>query len=507
MKKALLLLSFAFGLATLAQTRMAPHVTRANGGFDTTVILLNTANEPLEYTLQPYSATGVNLPPLHDSLDPATKIELDAFLLFSNNSVSHFTIEAPERIQVSVAYQAVRENASPAHVTASEQQDFDWIIFPGNWATTWDGFALVNMGDLATSVTVSSVSPVGGVEAAVVIEEALAPFAKTLYVLSSDFPPLNDGYFLITADEPVSIIALRGSLDSTLLWQNGTFPGPRSRGKCKLKVTDSGADARLLDVIWDGSLFVAVGGETFLTSPDGIRWTESRITLDDGATPFMLGVAAGDSGYVAVGAQGRILTSPDGAVWEPRPSGTGIALNDVIWNGSEYLLVGQGGTLMSSSDGVAWDRRSSGTQEFLFGIDFTESLMVAVGDRGTMIVSEDGLLWEEVESGTDSLLRAVTHNEAQFVAVGDEGRIITSPDGRVWMTRESGSNEVLRGVVWDGNRFLAVGDQGAILISNDGINWSYAGLCTLQTLCGAVWNGSTLVVIGDHGAILTETNQ
>jgi len=55
-----------------------------------------------------------------------------------------------------------------------------------------------------------------------------------------------------------------------------------------------------------------------------------------------------------VGDGGTILTSPDGATWTPRTSGTTYPLRRVTWTGSVFLAVGSTGRLLRSPDGVAW---------------------------------------------------------------------------------------------------------------------------------------------------------
>ena len=140
-----LIVLFFLPMCLYSQVRMIPHVTRDGGGFSTTVILLNASAQDQSYTLHGYSSDGVNAPPISGSLAPGEKLESDAFDLFQNRNVASFTIEADDTVRASVSYRSLGADSGPAHVLATENQDFDWIIYNGSWSVTWDGFALVNM--------------------------------------------------------------------------------------------------------------------------------------------------------------------------------------------------------------------------------------------------------------------------------------------------------------------------------------------------------------------------
>jgi hypothetical protein len=71
-----------------------------------------------------------------------------------------------------------------------------------------------------------------------------------------------------------------------------------------------GTSQDLVNVVWSGSQFVAVGG----SYPGG----------------------------------GTILTSPDGRTWSAQNSGTSEELLSVTWSGSQFVVVGQNGTIVTS---------------------------------------------------------------------------------------------------------------------------------------------------------------
>ena len=82
-----------------------------------------------------------------------------------------------------------------------------------------------------------------------------------------------------------------------------------------------------------------------------------------------------------------ILTSPDGASWTQRTSGTSNRLRGVTYGNGLFVAVGYGGTILTSPDGVSWTARTSGTSNDLFGVTYGNNAFVAVGSGGTILTS------------------------------------------------------------------------------------------------------------------------
>ena len=91
------------------------------------------------------------------------------------------------------------------------------------------------------------------------------------------------------------------------------------------------------------------------------------------------GVTYAGETFVAVGDGGTILTSPDGAAWTHRVSGTSAAVEWVTYASGTFVAVGVGGTILTSPDAVAWTPRTSGTSNDLYGVTYASSTFVAVG--------------------------------------------------------------------------------------------------------------------------------
>jgi hypothetical protein len=270
----------------------------------------------------------------------------------------------------------------------------------------------------------------------------------------------------------------------------------------------SGTLNDLSGIVWSGTSFVAVGANgTVLTSPDGITWT-SRTS---GTTSYLTGIAWSGTQFVAVGydttsVAGIILSSPDGVTWTVQTSGALWYLRGVVWSGTQFVAVGgyTAATILTSPDGVTWTSRTSGTTNFLSGVAWSGTTFVALGAIGTVLSSPDGVTWTLQTSGTGTYLLGVAWSGTQFVAVGGPGGIIlTSPDGITWTVRLSNFTDILRGVAWSGTQFVVVGLIGGFLDSADGVTWTLQPWGSDPGLLGVAWSGTQFVAVGSGGTILT----
>lgn len=211
-----------------AQTRIISHVTRIGGGFSTAVTLENESASIQAYRLLPYDSSGNPGTAVDGTLAPGQTISATVADTFENaEDVSHFVIEADSRVVVSAAYDFESGAGSPAQVASRDEQGSIWRLFPGNWNAIFDGFAVVNTGDVAADVWVHQVDLDGNRLKALKVISNLAPNAKGLYVIGdpsgSDFDASTPSYYEITADMPLAVTALRGTLRDAalgLLWSN-----------------------------------------------------------------------------------------------------------------------------------------------------------------------------------------------------------------------------------------------------------------------------------------------
>ncbi len=220
-------------------------------------------------------------------------------------------------------------------------------------------------------------------------------------------------------------------------------------------------------------------GGVVLTSPDAITWT-SAVNIP---TTSNLNAIASDgvSLNVAVGAGGTIIYSSDqGATWNLAAySGavntnalyavTHSAYNVGTNTAGTWLAVGAGGTMVQSPDGITWSVVASGTSEDLRGIAYGTSAATAAGvfvevtAAGTALGSANGTTWTP-QALTSGPLNAVTF-ATQFVAVGAGGRIFYSTDGSTWTAAAPATANDLYAVARGTLAYIAVGAAGTNLLS------------------------------------------
>ena len=195
----------------------------------------------------------------------------------------------------------------------------------------------------------------------------------------------------------------------------------------------------------------AVGDEgQILATTDGATWTSERKGLvpvtpgnrTDPAVATLRAATCSDAGAcVAVGDEGSVATKAGpSAPWLPALSGTrGSQWTPTLFGVScpgagVCVAVGSYGTLLRSADGGrSWSTQSPAQPGAeLYGVDcFSESACVAVGAYGTTLRSTDaGSTWTEIAAVTPYGLNGVGCTAAgTCVAVGAMGRILRSIDG------------------------------------------------------------------------------
>lgn len=226
---------------------------------------------------------------------------------------------------------------------------------------------------------------------------------------------------------------------------------------------------------------------------------------------YLWGIASNGTRLVAVGTEGRILTSTDGVTWEVRSTGGTDWLLGVAYDGNDYskqfVAVGDKGRIFSSRDGLTWTAAAGvptsarlnnvcfGTYNSAYG-----GLWVAVGEGGTVVASSDnGLTWRAGTTGVTGWLRGLTYlmtryyfyapngsgtagfgsirylSENGFVASGQDGAMLVSTDGLKWTRMVSGTTEDLEAIVptyFDGN-YGATGYNHALAIGSSGVVRTY----------------------------------
>lgn len=215
---------------------------------------------------------------------------------------------------------------------------------------------------------------------------------------------------------------------------------------------------------------------------------------------------------LAVGAGGKIVSSPDGITWTTQTNAASAAdLNSVVFGGASYVAAGAGGVILYSADGLTWAAQTSGTTNPIYSMTSNgASTFVGVGARGT-IVYGNGTTWSVAAPATANDLLAVTYGNGRFVAVGAAGTLLTSTDAVTWTPVASSTTANLKAVAYGINAttatflFVAGGANGALLTSLDGVTWTSSSSLPVTGINSLIY-GSQFVLAGDAGIIYTSTD-
>jgi hypothetical protein len=276
----------------------------------------------------------------------------------------------------------------------------------------------------------------------------------------------------------------------------------------------------LAAVTANSDYFVAVGANgQIITSQDGGSW----FPADSGSTQYLQGIAYGNGVFVAVGWQGTVLVSSNLSVWTKAFVSTTANFRTVTFGNGSFLAAGDAVTA-TSIDGMDWQVAPLPSSNTLFGLTYGDGLTVGVGsdttiaDAGAVVTTTNGETWSSPIRGFDSLF-GVTYVSGLFVAVGGNGpfssQILTSSDGQSWQPQQSPVSQFLHGIAYQywtyadiGNyaygAFVAVGGSSGPLIasSTNGLTWVKRSPPTTSPLTAICAARGLFVAVGIGGSIV-----
>lgn len=188
--------------------------------------------------------------------------------------------------------------------------------------------------------------------------------------------------------------------------------------------------------------FVAVGaGGTILASANGTSWNAKASGTSNTLYGINYGVISGSGEYVAAGAAdttsgtGTLLYSPNATTWTPVASLPGYDLKGVSYGDPKlaygfsasgavpppiFVAVGANGTLVSSTDGKTWTSGTLPSATLVNAVTYAHQF-VAVDNVGNVFTSADGTNWGAGPvQNLATPLYAVTH--VQFAKGQYKGR-------------------------------------------------------------------------------------
>ena len=169
------------------------------------------------------------------------------------------------------------------------------------------------------------------------------------------------------------------------------------------------------DIAWGGGRFVAVGfGGSIATSTDGQHWTHAD-TPD--RTSWSSAAYGAGTGWVVVGGDRHVVTSPDGVAWTVQPTLQDSPSAGQVACGNGVFVAAGGFASWVSADGKTWTPMTAQ----LSGIAFGNGVFVGTTAAGP-VASADGRTWPAAASTSAGDIS----NANDGVAFGNGGFVATT---------------------------------------------------------------------------------
>lgn len=273
----------------------------------------------------------------------------------------------------------------------------------------------------------------------------------------------------------------------------------------------TGVRNTLRSAIWFGPRLVVTGSDGLILYSDGLG-KFNQVNL--GTPDWIEGVAASTNRLVAVGDNGAIYTSANGAAWE-RLANAEEWLRSVAYGNGIFVAVGVGGFVTRSIDGVNWTTPSRPTSQDLNRVVWLNDRFWLVGNGGVAMTSANGSSWGSIltETGNDLLNAASDGNEV--VLVGRSELRTSSPPYLLWTPQIGDSpappDWTYYTAIWDGAEFLVGGRSGMFVEgfatnSASSTSWYSSTEAPRNWIWSLTRAGEIYAACGEAGGIFTSTD-
>jgi hypothetical protein len=148
-----------------------------------------------------------------------------------------------------------------------------------------------------------------------------------------------------------------------------------------------------------------------------------------------------------------------------RTSGTQNYLSSIAEFPGGFVAVGDNGTILFSADGATWSSHGPGGANWIYAVKYLNGVLIAVGENGVIYTSSNGTNWTPRSSGTGKWLNDVTYAGGVYFAVGTDGLLLSSTDIVNWTPRDTVTSKSLYGAATKDGQLAVVGLEGTILRS------------------------------------------
>lgn len=211
-----------------------------------------------------------------------------------------------------------------------------------------------------------------------------------------------------------------------------TYEDSYAQDRDKIRYSDDGktwasvtlpVSGKWKGLAYGNGLFVLVTNDTnpYLTSPDGINWTQ-RTTFPVGQRTrlvFRNGL------FIAIGYSNSLAYSSDGINWTTVNTGLAAGCDIDYGNGIWVLMAANSisgtTTYKTSPNLAAWTSRTIPFTSYYAGVAFGNGKFVLISGGGyssSRYESTDGINWTAVQNGTGYIGPRIVHGDGKFVVVG-----------------------------------------------------------------------------------------
>jgi hypothetical protein len=273
----------------------------------------------------------------------------------------------------------------------------------------------------------------------------------------------------------------------------------------------------LFGVTFTNGLFVAVGANgTILSSANGMNWTAR--TPSAGYVTTLRAVTAGGGQFVAVGEKGSIVSSANGITWTERPQNAGYNFVDVAYGGGQFAAVGPGpqvpngegggftvntNIILTSANGAAWLQQSApvyNANYFLDAIAYGNGRFL-INEGGQMIESLNGVNWNRITAFATDPLGKLKFAQGKFFQGNVQSIRVSSDNGLSWADEAAFSGLGVYSMANGGGYYAAVGTGFGVRYSTNATDWTTRIINVPEAWYDVAYGNGRFVAVGGLGAI------
>ena len=273
----------------------------------------------------------------------------------------------------------------------------------------------------------------------------------------------------------------------------------------------------LFGVTFANGLFVAVGANgTILSSSNGMNWAAR--TPSAGYATTLRAVAAGGGQFVAVGENGSIVTSPNGTSWVERPQNSGYHFIDVAYGGGQFTAVSPGpqipngevggytintNIILTSATGAAWLQQSApvyNANYFLDAITYGNGRFL-INEGGQMIESLNGVNWNRITPFATDAIGKLKFAQGRFFQGHIQSMRVSTDNGLTWSDEAAVPGLGVYSMANGGGYYAAVGTGFGVRYSTNGTDWTTRIINVPEAWYDVAYGNGRFVAVGGLGAI------